>query len=327
MSEELADLPILEELGAQLVAGFRRREGGRLRWPAVRVAALAAAAAIGASVVLVSELGGGGTAQASAAQLLRAAANAAATAPARLPKPNQFLVVRWRTVYLAPVRTGGLTPLAISQLRAPKAIVTEVGWDAWSATRTGETNGRVLSVTFRTPAARALWVRLGRPRLGGQSGPMAIVPGETLAIGRAGITPRQLLALPAKAHVIDRRLFAGAAAATVLDYVSAIDLYPIPPRLRAAVYRAMTLVPGIRVVGRARTLTGEIGIAFGAPAGAVRADLIINPRTGLVLGNRTVVVDSAATGLPTGTVYFQQTVVERAITDSPRPPHTRSSKS
>ena len=62
MSEELANLPILEELGAQLVAGFRRRETGRLRRPLVRFAALAVAAAVGAGAVLVSELGGGGTA-------------------------------------------------------------------------------------------------------------------------------------------------------------------------------------------------------------------------------------------------------------------------
>jgi hypothetical protein len=326
MSEELADLPILEELGAQLLAGFRGREGRRLRWPKMRVATLAAAAAAAAAAVLASQLGGGGTAQASASQLLRAAANAAATAPARLPKPNQFLVVSWRTVYLAPVRSGALTPQTIGQLRAPKALVTEVGWDAWSATRTGETNGRVLSVTFSTPAARALWVRLGRPRLGGQSGPVAIAPGAIIAIGRSGITPRQLLALPAKARVIDRRLFAGAAAANVLDYVSAIDLYPIAPRLRAAVYRAMTFVPGIRLVGRARTLTGQVGIAFGAPAGVVRADLIINPHTGRVLGSRTVVVDAKATGLPAGTVYSEQTVVERAITDSPRPPQVRTTR-
>jgi hypothetical protein len=324
MSDELMDLQILDELGAALVAGFRRREASWLRAPKVRFAAVATAAAIGAGAVLVSQLGGGGTAQASAAQLLRAAANAAATAPARLPKPSQFLVVSWRTVYLAPVRSGPLTPLTIGQLRTPKAVVTEIGYDAWSATRTGQTNGRVLSVTFRSVAARALWVRLGRPRLGGQSGPMEIAPGSQIAIGRAGITPQQLLRLPAKARVIERRLFAGAGAANVLDYVSTIALYPIAPRLRAAVYRAMTLVPGIRFEGRARTLTGQVGIAFGAPAGAVRADLIIDPRTGGVLGNRTVVIDSTATGLPVGTVYFQQTVTERAITDSPRPPQHRT---
>ena len=320
MSEELLDLPIVEELGAALVAGFRRREARRLRRPAVRAAALVAAAT-GAVAVLLSQLGGGAVspAEAAAARVLRTAAQAAVAHPERLPKPGQFLFVRWRTVYLTPVVAGG-GMIARGAERAPKAVVTTTFWDAWSATRVGRTNGRVLSVRFPTASARALWVRLGRPRLVELAAPAGIEPSESIAVGRGGLTVRKLLALPPNARVIDRRLFAGAVASNVLDYVRAIDLYPISARLRAAVYRALTLVPGIRYEGRARTLTGRVGVALGAPDGLVRADLIIDPRTGSVLGNRTVVIDSAATRLPAGTVVYEETVTERAITDTAAPP-------
>jgi hypothetical protein len=87
---------------------------------------------------------------------------------------------------------------------------------------------------------------------------------------------------------------------------------------------AIALVPGIRLEGPARALTGRVGVALGTPEGVVRSDVIIDPRTGSVLGGRTVVIDATVENLPAGTVVSQQSVVERAITNAPGPPRKKS---
>ena len=125
---------------------------------------------------------------------------------------------------------------------------------------------------------------------------------------------------------IAARLFAAASAPNVLDFVQQIDGLPIRPKLRAAIYAAIALVPGIRLEGRARSLTGRVGVALGTPEGVVRTDVIIDPHTGSVLGGRTVVIDATVEHLPAGTVVFQQSVVERTITNAPGPPRKHLKK-
>lgn len=319
MSEDLTGLPIVEELGAALVAGFRRRETGRTRRPALREGALAAAAAVAGAILLTTQLGGGPTqAQAAAVRVLRSAAATLEAHPAALPRRGQFLFVRWRYVYLTPVRAGADTPLPIAALGSPKALVRATGWTSWSTTRAGETGGRVLGVSFPTVAARALWVRLGRPRLGVTPvAAVAITPVSRIPVGRISLSVRRLISFPANPRTIATRWFAGESAVNVISDIPVIEELPLPAKLRAAIYRALTLVPGIAFVGRARTLDGRVGTAIGTPGPVVRSDLIIDPRNGSVLGIRTVATNPEVTALPDGTVLFQQVTAERVITNRP----------
>jgi hypothetical protein len=175
---ELEDLPILAELGDQLMAGFRRREARRL--PAGRLlAAVTAAAAITLVVVLAWGVGGSGfgSAEASAAQALRAAADAAARQPDSFPRPDQFFYIRWLTSGLEPVRTHADEPMPRADESLPKARVKIETWEWWSKRRVGEIRSQVLSVTFPTAAARSLWEKLGRPALGGVLPAAGIAPG------------------------------------------------------------------------------------------------------------------------------------------------------
>ena len=326
MSEQLADLPIVEELGAQLVAGFRRRERGGLCRPAARIAVLAAAAALGAGVVLLTQLGGGGPSAASAAQVLQTAARAAAAWPAHLAKPRQFFFVRWRTSVLLPIRRGATGLVPLKAFYGPHALVTIEEWNSWSFTRKGRTQTRVLGVSFPTAASRARWVAIGRPALYRGlvvvTRPQVIAPlganAEIIAIGARGFTARQLLALPTKPKRLYRRVFESASAAQALDAVRTLDLYPIGPSLRAASFRALAMVRGIVVAGPARSLTGRSGVALGArdPSGTVEDELIIDPRSGAVLGERSITIDSRSDGLPLGTVRFQTAVITRTVTNA-----------
>jgi hypothetical protein len=68
-----------------------------------------------------------------------------------------------------------------------------------------------------------------------------------------------------------------------------------------------------------------VGNAIGTPDGVVRSDLIIDPATGGLLGTRTVVLDARAVDLPRGSVFAQQVIVRRAVTNRPAPPAQKPS--
>jgi RNA polymerase sigma-70 factor (ECF subfamily) len=315
---ELEDLPILAELGDQLKAGFRRREARRL--PAGRLlAALTAAAAITLVVVLALGVGGSGfgSAEASAAQALRAAADAAARQPDSFPRPEQFFYIRWLTSGLEPVRTHADEPMPRADESLPKARVKIETWEWWSKRRVGEIRSQVLSVTFPTAVARSLWEKLGRPALGGVLPAAGIAPGPIeIPLDPHVLSLSQVLALPTSPPALYRRLFASGTAYNAVEDVRQLDLYPIGPSLRSALYRALALVPGVHLVGEVRTLTGRPGEAIGAGG----EELIIDRRTGMMLGWQAVITDSGAANLPAGTVAYQLAITARAITDNLDPP-------
>ncbi len=311
---ELEDVPILAELGDQLKAGFRRREARR-RPSAGRLAVVAAGTTLAVIAVLAWGIGGGGfvSSEASAAQALRAAADAASRQPEALPGPRQFFYVRWLQMTLVPVLQPGA--LGTISLQRSARLMTETS-EWWSTTRNGRIRSRVLGFSFRTPAARSLWLKLGRPPLGGLVLPVTVAaepiaatlgPHETLSL-------RRILALPTDPAALYRRLFAGDDAVDAVLVARQLDIYPLGPRLRAALYRALALVRGVEVAGTVRTLTGSAGEAIGA--GGVQ--LIVDPRNGTMLGLRHVVTAAEAPvlKLPAGTVASEQVIVARAITDS-----------
>jgi hypothetical protein len=294
---------------------------------------LAAAAAAGAAVLLATQLGGGvvSPAQAQAARVLAVAGRAAARQPARLPGPRQFFFVRQRSTVLLPIKRDATAPLSVTEKWGPHALVTIATWDAWSTRRRGATATRLVHVTFPTLAARRRWISLGRPRLYpgliSSTKPIAIseVPRIDLGRGHLSLTLRALLALPPKPARLYGRIFAGDSGSDALDTLSAVDVYPIRPRLRGALYRAAARVRGIVVEGRARCLTGRSGVVLSArdSDGAVADQVIIDPSTGALLGSRSVTIVARANGLPLGTVRAQSAVVQRAVVNTPRPPRRR----
>jgi len=318
---ELDDVPILAELGDQLGAGFRRREARRRPTP-VRLGVLAAATTLAVVAVLAWSVGGGGfvSSEASASQALRAAADAAARQPA-IFRPNAFFFISWRSTSLVQVRTHSDEPLTRAELSLPKALVSTETSVRWSPTRVGEISTRLLRVSFPTAAARILWDRLGRPPLGGILGTTGITPVTSVALSPQALTLAQIGALPTNPSRLYRRLFADSSAQDAVQDVEALDTTPIAPRLIAALYRALALVPGVSDDGDARTLTGGVGEAIGAAGD----QLIIDRRTGKLLGYRYVVEasDSAAENLAIGTVFGQTAIVARVVSMNVSAPRAR----
>lgn len=90
----------------------------------------------------------------------------------------------------------------------------------------------------------------------------------------------------------------------------------VPAEVRAALYGAAALIPGVTITDAQATLNGAKGIAIGRveTASNIRQDLIIDPTTGQFIGERQVALDSD-NGLPAGTT-IASTAVTTTIVDA-----------
>ncbi len=87
----------------------------------------------------------------------------------------------------------------------------------------------------------------------------------------------------------------------------------LPADLRAALYRAIAMIPGIEITDQVANLDGRTGVAYGMAAGATRQDIIIDPETGEFIGEREVLT-KADGELEAGTV-LTYTAVSTGVSD------------
>ena len=92
----------------------------------------------------------------------------------------------------------------------------------------------------------------------------------------------------------------------------------VPAGLRASLYTAAAGIPGVAITDHSATLDGRTGIAFGRDVGnGVRQEIIINPDTGQLIGERQVllhngVLPALPAGEPMGWTAVTTTVVDAA---------------
>jgi RNA polymerase sigma-70 factor (ECF subfamily) len=91
----------------------------------------------------------------------------------------------------------------------------------------------------------------------------------------------------------------------------------VPADLRAALYKAVAGIPGVTITDKAATLDGRTGIAFGRDEGnGVRQEIIIDPGTGLLIGEREVLLrNGILPGVPAGE-SMGWTAVTTTVVDS-----------
>lgn len=102
----------------------------------------------------------------------------------------------------------------------------------------------------------------------------------------------------------------------VLSHVS-ITLFSgiVPADLRAALYEAIALIPGLEVTEQVANLDGRKGTAFGLSRGGTRLDVIIDPDTGQFIGEREV-DESGDMGVPPGTVVSYSSMTTPVVVDT-----------
>jgi hypothetical protein len=341
----LDDLPILRELGDGLKAAFhganadvvaRRRNpvpASRRRAPMTRARSWLGAGVLAAAVVIVAlivsvDLGIDGAqlwpGSAQAAQVLRQAAVAAETQPVAFPRDNQFYYLRSVTTSIQAVRSNPFTPLRSSgSSTLPKAVVT-LGQQLWfSADRTGLTRFRLISIRFPNAADRRAWERLGRPSFAPpqSSGErIGTLSGGGYLLGNIKLTRRELLAAPTDPRTLYARLYAagGSPAEVFTEIGDTLRSRPAPAALRAALYRTLALVPGIRLVGPVTDISGRHGIAVGFVQDGIENELIFDPASATMLAERTIVAGRSASGvgLARGTIISSTTYLQRAVTNT-----------
>lgn len=93
----------------------------------------------------------------------------------------------------------------------------------------------------------------------------------------------------------------------------------VPADLRAALYKAVAGIPGVTITDHAATLDGRTGIAFGRDeSNGVRQDIIIDPHTGLMIGERRVLLkDNILPGVPAGDSMGWTSVTTTVVDSAP----------
>ncbi|RFU42227.1 hypothetical protein DZF91_07715 [Actinomadura logoneensis] len=99
------------------------------------------------------------------------------------------------------------------------------------------------------------------------------------------------------------------------------------PRARAAAFRALAALPGVRSVGTVKDARGRSGIALAPPwidrvdGTVVEYQLILDPRTYDILGDQMLVKRSGRNGVPAGALFSYGYVLEEGWTNTTPPSH------
>lgn len=304
---------------------------------------MAALAAVAAVLVALPTLilGGEGQVQPAVGQVLRAAAAVAATQPAEPPPgPGQYFYTRSREAYLTSV---GFNPRC-----ATHPCDREHPWEAtrqWSvlAPRIRQTwiaaNGggraRVVSAKpeFLTAGQRRAWKAAGSPHLSsGQVEDFALAGQPFLDTSDLPTRPKALRRLieARKIPLVDGPPGEAETFTLVGDMLR--NTY-LPPAFRAALYRVAAELPKVELRGKVKDPVGRTGIGVAFTKGSVTHELIFDPKTSALLGEREVaarripelhvpagtetgstayldskVVDSLGRGAPPGAGHLRQSV-------------------
>jgi hypothetical protein len=195
----------------------------------------------------------------------------------------------------------------------------------------------------RTAADKARWHAAGSPgtvrvevvsRAGtnmigftmGTGRPMVMktnIDDKIYAVGPRNVSYKDLRALPSTSGELRRyleRLYAedngaetgiSGRSAWMLRQAANLVTMPVKPGVRAAAYRVMADLPGVRVVGRVTDPLGREGVGvefprtYRTPLGTTQQRLVVDPSTGAMLSEQVVLVEPSAraqeAGLDAGT--------------------------
>lgn len=283
----------------------------------VRFALVAAALAAVAATAAVVDLGGRSEVEpASASQALREASKAAADqAPETPPGPGQFFYIRSREAYISSV---SIAPSCDNGKRCEVSVLSPRERETWTAP-SGRTHFRVVTekAEFLTPAQRRAWFAAGMqaPQEAG------IVEDETLdgapILDTSGL-PTRPAALRAQ---IEAREIPGVdgpkGEAETFTLIGDMlrDTY-LPPGFRAELYAVAAELPQVELLGEVQDPVGRTGIGVAYTDNFARHELIFDPETSALLGEREVSVKPLFDA-PAGTEFGSSTYLESGVVDSP----------
>ncbi|GAB2860767.1 hypothetical protein GCM10027176_73730 [Actinoallomurus bryophytorum] len=195
-------------------------------------------------------------------------------------------------------KTGRIRPPAVTKL--PYGGFVSTGQESWIA-RDGSDRSRTITgigsqTTFPTKADEAKWKAAGSPELLTPQKRSVNDYGIPLrfTIGGRQVTMAALRKLPTSAPRLEADLnrrfradHAGADGFTLYVWETAADLLagPITPGTKAALYRVLAGLPGIKNAGAAKDRLGRAGTALALPDSDGESRLIVDQRSGALLAH------------------------------------------
>jgi hypothetical protein len=273
-------------------------------------------------------------AEPTAVKVLTEAAMAAARAPMPEFGPGRYWYVLERGVKLG---------TNFDQAGSRKSFFYRFGYEeeTWWALD-GSISGRLRAgrARFLNDTERAAWVATGRPDLG-LPNTEVYSPNAKQLVGGVGWLPptyQDLVALPTDparllAALTERiRTYHPGAFSPASKHPQGqsqvlfgtisylLEHYPLPPTLRAALYRVLTRLDGVKLVGGVTDLAGRRAVSVAIHVDQPlqeRDELLLDPATGRLLGARSVLTRRVpGWRLPAGTVIDQRVFLGAAVVDS-----------
>ncbi len=181
-----------------------------------------------------------------------------------------------------------------------------------------------------SPRDRENWIRAGRPDETGQEGSDEMAMGAigTYYIGDEKFSTQQLRDFdPTPQELFDRlRSRVGDRGQSpdgevFVEITDALREAPQTPRLRATLYRALALVPGVKLLGASQDRTGRAAVGVARTEHGARKELLFDPETAEILEEREVVEDRVpGVRAKPGTLLEDVVYTKRAVTDTTQRP-------
>ncbi|MBT2550536.1 CU044_5270 family protein [Arthrobacter sp. ISL-65] len=295
----------------------------------VLMASAAAALLVGGIVAADVVLPGQSGATAEAAEVLNNAAAATIQTSDPVVGPGQYLKIETTAVYSAGSVAADGTQTSWLDKTGGQVYVPADRKREWVWNREERVPLESSSKAAKAAAAEIRKADQGRPK--GQPSIVGILraPGgafygnkPTAIIGtpltEAGSLPRDPRAL---LNIIQERTKGAGPSPemeALITIADALRTGVIPADLRAALYKAAALIPGVTVVDKQATLNGKTGTAIGiqSPDGGARQEIIIDPVTGLMIGERDVSLKATA-DFPAGTATSWTSVQTSVVNSAP----------
>ena len=314
---------ILADLHTALVSGAAP-VANRRRLPPRRSLVLALPLVLAIAAALFVGLGVGHE-QPAAARELRHAAQLVAGDPAPVIGPGQYWYVKGVGAFansVASLEPGGSGTSATFVALQTSSHEIWIGNDA---------SGRIVRKDgppqFFSDAERARWEAAGKPGFGRSAGIDTTDPAAgSLSFGWETLGVHARDDIPTDPGALAQLVASGARGTkNPLPYeefqviAEVLRFAPLSGAQTAAFYQVLAALPGIELVGPAKDSLGRAGTAFAVDRGGpTREELILDPRTGRLLGSRTTLTapDPQYAGAPAGTVLGYETIVSTGVVDS-----------
>jgi hypothetical protein len=311
-------MTVIPDLEKQLVRAAARASAAptrpRRRWRLTLAGAMSLALVVVA--VAAIDLGGGsGQSNAAAKVLDQTSRNAASGLAAPLLHPGQAWFTRELDMIASPWEPPARGQLPATTILPTSSAIAESRslseqWTFYDGNGRGRSRQVGEPQFYGSAAERKQWLATGaQPRVILANG-YTVMISNGFSVGTKTLSYQQVLHFPTSPTAVLKFLAsAEPAGSDALDSITSLLTYvPLRPAARAAAFRALEQIPGVRYLGPARDPLGRVGVAIaldrtateriftinGPKNGAVvhlRSELIFNPTTAALLAQETLMLN------------------------------------